>query len=301
MNFTRRSVLRHLLLTPVIASAASRSLFSTNDNGDVQGSKATSLTATELFKRAQKERWKNLPIGEIMVKMGLSVVGTPYVGGTLETDGPEQCVIRLDGLDCVTFFENCLAFARCIKKGSEGIEAMRTEVQRTRYRDGRVDGYASRLHYTAEWISDNVRKGVVENISRSLGAVPFPLHVDFMSTHPNSYKQLASDPSLVMRIATTEQSINGMQHFYIPKAQVAGIESRLQSGDIIAIATSKKGLDYAHTGMIARSDDGQARFLHASLANKKVTHDTTLSGYLATVTTHIGVSVVRPINPVKNP
>ena len=46
--------------------------------------------------------------------------------------------------------------------------------------------------------------------------------------------------------------------------------------------------------MISKSDDGVARFLHASLAKKQVVLDTAISAYVRSVKTNIGISVLRP-------
>jgi hypothetical protein len=99
---------------------------------------------------------------------------------------------------------------------------------------------------------------------------------------------------MIQRVKQIEDSINNEDLYYIPKTFVRSVESKLASGDIIAISTSKAGLDYAHTGLILRDEHDQARFLHASLAGKKVLLDATITSYLATVSTHTGITVARP-------
>ena len=54
-----------------------------------------------------------LPIGERVAWFGQLLVGTPYKGHTLEIDDRiEAASCNLYGLDCWTFFESALAFAR---------------------------------------------------------------------------------------------------------------------------------------------------------------------------------------------
>lgn len=257
---------------------------------------ATELIAQRLFETAERENWQQLGVGEIMAKAGRTFVDTPYVGGTLENDGPEQCVVNLTALDCVTFFENMLAFARCVKQGTPTLEAMKEAVTWTRYRHGKISGYTSRLHYTGDWIMNNVEKDVVSNITTQLGGVPFPLLVNFMSNNPKYYKALQREPELVPVIASQERALTARRHFYIPKDKVESIEKDLHSGDIIAITTSKSGLDYSHTGMIYKTPDGVAHFLHASSAKKKVVLDSSISYVLSTVPTNTGITVLRPVN-----
>ncbi|MGA1413741.1 MAG: N-acetylmuramoyl-L-alanine amidase-like domain-containing protein [Candidatus Kapaibacteriota bacterium] len=252
-----------------------------------------------------KREYHTLPIGECMGKIGNMLIGTRYVGGTLELH-PERCVIDLNGLDCVTFFENTLNIARTAKIKEHELATnpnaitfrdVLDQVEFTRYRDGQMDGYTSRLHYTSEWIIDNVKKGVVKDLTKELGGKPFPVKVGFMSTNPQYYPQLVAEPTLVRKIQGLEEELNAKKHWYIPNAQVKDIESKLQTGDIIAIATNKTGLDYSHTGMIIKNAKGMALFLHASSGKKRVYLDKRISSCLSESSTSIGISVLRPIDP----
>ena len=38
-------------------------------------------------------------------------------------------------------------------------------LQKIRYRDGVIDGYTSRLHYTSDWIENGVRQGFLEDVT----------------------------------------------------------------------------------------------------------------------------------------
>jgi len=67
----------------------------------------------QLVVRAKAENWKMLPIGERTAVVGQAMVGTPYRSFTLEIDNRvESPSVNFTGLDCWTFFETALAFAR---------------------------------------------------------------------------------------------------------------------------------------------------------------------------------------------
>lgn len=249
---------------------------------------------SQAMKRAHAEHWNKKSIGELMGQLGMLLVGTPYVGGTLEGAGPEVCRIDLTGLDCVTFFENVLDMARVIKKKKNKYEDLIQEVTFTRYRGGVLGDYTSRLHYTSDWLINNVEKNVVRDINVTLNGIPFEKNLFFMSKNPKYYKPLQENPTMVQTMAGIESKLNATTLLYVPKEAIREIEPKLQTGDIVAIATSKDGLDYAHTGMIY-VDAGQAKFLHASLTKKKVILDTTISEYVNNVRTHTGITVVRPV------
>ncbi|MEM6954374.1 MAG: hypothetical protein AAF645_01760, partial [Myxococcota bacterium] len=88
--------------------AAEKTLpFSTVFKGNAQFEK--------LKKTAYAEDWATLPIGERTVAAGKALVGTPYKSFTLEIDDHiEAASVNLLGLDCWTFFEVSLAFARML-------------------------------------------------------------------------------------------------------------------------------------------------------------------------------------------
>lgn len=264
------------------------------------GVKSTGTLNTEsitllsvIVNAAQMGQWTSLPIGERMIKVAQYFVDVPYVGGTLEGE-PEACRINLAGMDCVTFFENTLDIARMLAHGGSTIDDLRKELTFTRYRNGTLNGYESRLHYTADWIANNIEKKVVADVTPQLGGVPLKVNVSFMSTHPQYYRPLQEQPALIETMGAIETAVNKIPRSYIPRNGIREIENKLQSGDIIAITTSKDGLDYAHTGLI-NVVNGEARFMHASSSQKKVVLDRTISEYVNSVTSHTGITVVRPI------
>ena len=86
-----------------------------------------------------------------------------------------------------------------------------------------IDGYPSRLHYFSEWIGDNERKRLMTDISvrRSAGELDAE-PIDFMSTHPDAYRQLA-DPERARRdIEAIEEALSACQgRFFIPQDRIA--------------------------------------------------------------------------------
>jgi hypothetical protein len=250
---------------------------------------------THIIQRTLDEGWSSLPIGQCMGKIAELFIGTDYAGGTLEGEGPEVCRVDLTGLDCVTFYENVLCMARILKKGKNSFADFMKELTFTRYRKGILIDYPSRLHYTSDWIHDNQEKKVVKNITRELGGEHFPVRVSFMSENPAYYPSLRESPQFIKTITEIEQEINGRKHWFIPQEKIKKAQEHLQTGDIIAVATNKKGLDYSHTGLIFQDKKGRIRFLHASSAQDKVLLDTGLDKYIKSAQTHIGITVARPL------
>jgi hypothetical protein len=278
------------VLTAVAAARAQRP---EREGGVVEGLDVFARLLTQ----ARRETWRERPIGERTSAVGLALRRTPYVDATLELyEDREVCSVDFRGLDCVTLYESALAFARMLRRGGGTPEALLAEVTFTRYRGGQLTDYASRLHYTSDWIADNEAKRVVRVVTSELpGAVRFTKRVDYMTTHPQAYRQLRANPDLVQKIARVEDEINARETLYLPKAAVAAAQRYLRTGDIIGVTTTLDGLDCAHTGLAYRDERGVLRFLHASTTKKAVVLDGGLAAYLAGVATHTGIMVARPL------
>jgi hypothetical protein len=231
---------------------------------------------------------------ELIVKVGSFFKETPYVAHTLETE-PEQLVVNLRELDCTTFAENCLAIARTIKSETPSFEQFTCELQNIRYRNGVIDGYPSRIHYFSDWIFENNKNNLMKDISKEIANTPYPLIVNFMSTHPQSYIQLKNDSTLIPVIAAKEQEISKREMYFIPEEKIATFENLLQDGDIAGITTNIKGLDMSHVVILQRVN-GRIHILHASTtAQKVILSEETLEDYLKKSKSATGIMVVRPL------
>jgi len=255
----------------LLAATAIRSTFGATDNDASTAFKGEDIFA-KLLAKANEGKWRELPIGECMKRVARELEGTPYVGFTLELDKDNEiCSVNLTGLDCVTFFEDTLDFSRMLKKGGNTPQAMLAEVMFTRYRGGKMTDFTSRLHYTNDWLHDNEVKGVVKILAPDLpGAAPFTQKVGIMSEKPKNYRQLVAHPELIPTIKKFEDEINGRPTMFIPMDKLPGVESKLQSGDIVGVSTTERGIDIAHTGLVITDDAGVPHFMDASSSKKKM-------------------------------
>jgi hypothetical protein len=250
------------------------------------------------FQLAVSEGWVKMPINEVVVKVGETFLGTPYAANVLEAPGEEHLVVDMRALDCVTFYENALVIARCIKKNAMTFDDYKKELTFIRYRGGIINGYASRLHYTSDYLHDNERKGVWKLVTKELGGIPYKKKLDFMSTHPESYRQLRESDKVRAQIRAIEKEISARTTYYIPKNRVKKISDKIRDGDILGITTSIEGIDTSHTG-IAVWQGKELHLMHAPLAGKRVQiGEYVLSGYLAANKRQTGIMVARPLEPV---
>jgi hypothetical protein len=250
---------------------------------------------------AQADQWKALPIGERAAAVGRALAGIPYKSYTLEIDDHiEAPSANFNGLDCWTFFETALAFARMLDEPKEKWtpETCLRYIELDRYRGGQCNGnYLSRLHYLEEWLSDNARRGLVADLTRKLGGVRAPQSAVEMTVNWRSYRYLRNNPSLRAGIRSMEENVTRAGLYHIPKNKVSAIESSLQSGDIIGITTHDGGkIGTSHVGMAIRLADG-VHFMHASAPRNqgKVIIDSRLTTYLNRFKSNAGILVARPL------
>ena len=256
-----------------------------------------------LVAKAKSENWPALPIGERTAAVGQALVGTRYKHFTLEIDNRiESPSVNFQGMDCWTFFEISLAFARMLDEAEENWTPDRLlhYIEVDRYRGGECTGeYLSRLHYLEDWLADNDRRGLVEDLTRSLGGRSVPHSAREMTQGWRHYRYLAANRSLLGPLAQMEARVSSRPLYQIPKNRVAGIESKLQSGDIIGIISRDRSGLYStsHVGLALRTNDGVLHFLHASAPHNygRVVVDSRLSGYLYRFRTDSGILVARPL------
>lgn len=244
-----------------------------------------------------------ISLGSSAAAVGRQAIGTPYEAFTLERylkEGgdpvqQEPLALSLTKFDCVTLVESCLAVARVArKKGEPTWESFADEIERMRYRDGLRIGFASRLHYFSEWISNGAKRGLVRDMGQGLGGTPDTRPLRFMTEHRVSYPGLKSD-SVFSEVAAIERSLDSKPRYVIPTAGIASVADKIQHGDVLAFATSIPGLDVSHAAFAFR-DNGVLRVLHAPLSGGSVEiSQRTLPEYVAAIRRSTGILVARPL------
>ena len=256
-----------------------------------------------LTTRAAKENWSALEIGTRVATVGKALVGTPYKSFTLEIDDHIEGVsANFTGMDCWTFFEISLAFARMIEEPRENWtpETLLKYLESDRYRNGKcTGGYLSRLHYLEDWSTDNERRGLLKDVTRSLGGSRAPHQASEMTHGWKQYRYLRCNPSLRPGIARMEDLVTELPMYYIPVGRVKSASAKIHSGDIICIVSKDVGhyVSTSHVGLAVRDSSGTVHFMHASSPRNygRVLIDDDISHYLRRYTTDVGIMVVRPL------
>jgi len=262
------------------------------------------LTAWTATLRHEASSARGLPLGRRAARVGELAVGTPYEAFTLEAylraggnpSRTEPLTVSLTKFDCVTLVESCLAVARVAASSRvPSWESFAREIERMRYRGGKRRGYASRLHYFSEWITDGQKRGLVRDMGAQLGGIDDDRPLRFMTEHRKSYPALANG-GVFRAIAEMERSLDKHPRHVVPTSHIPGVVDRIETGDVLAFATSIAGLDVSHAAFAYRDAGGILRVLHAPLSGGAVeVTRSTLPEYVAAIKRATGILVARPL------
>lgn len=231
---------------------------------------------------------------DVVAFIGKKFIGTPYVAGTLEGT-PEMLTVNVDEVDCTTYIDIVAAMAVTIEERRNSWQDFLHNLEKMRYRQGHVDGYASRLHYISDWIVTNSHNGLLKDVTDRLPQSAYQVKtIDYMSRHRESYPAL-KDSAEYERIKNMEVGYRSHRYPYIKSTTLMGKNGAkyLKEGDIVALTTKTDGLDVSHMGIIVIEKDG-AHLMHASSKEGKVVIDKLpLDEYLRKNRNISGLRVIR--------
>ena len=156
-------------------------------------------------------------------------LGQPYQTEPLigSSDIPEVFTISLAGFDCVTYVETILALSL-----ASSVDEFVERLRRIRYENGCI-AWEQRNHYMTRWIRHNVR-------NRSLVRMSMP----------------EITTNVKERILSFVPGLRPVQARFscVPKRFMGKLAARLQTGDLVFFASTRKHLDVFHCGIIVRDE-----------------------------------------------
>ncbi len=232
---------------------------------------------------------------ELVTFYAYELLGRPYVAHTLEGE-KELLTINIDELDCTTFVETLYALARTTLNDRYSWRDFANNLEDIRYRDGHMNGYASRLHYISEWTVDNTSRGNIEEVTKDTpGARELIKTINFMSTHRDAYPALKDDETFNL-IKRYEEGYRNHKTYYLKKEQLNSkdICAAVQEGDFVGLVCKTPGLDISHMGMVVKNEKGELVVIDASMTGGKVMKEPKpIVEYLRPKKSVIGIRVFR--------
>ena len=222
------------------------------------------------------------------------LLGTPYVAHTLEAD-EELLTINIHELDCLTFIETLYALTRATLNQRYSWRDYAANIENVRYRGGTMGDYSSRIHYISEWIIDNHMRGNLVEVTPDLPHADYLVkNIDYMTKHPDLYRQLKDDSVMVEKIRAHELRRHRFPYLKRSWLNDKGVKAALRSGDFVSLVTKMDGLDVSHNGIIVIDEKGDPYLLDASMSGGKVMLESKpLFKYLERSKNNIGVRIFR--------
>ena len=188
----------------------------------------------------------------------------------------------LQYLDCMTYVEHVLALAAS-RKASYRNEFLPRLVDVMYCAKGQPLMNHHRNHFTSVWADKNENKGYLKNVARNHPkATRRSLVLNKVGENRTFYVKDS------FKIFESSQSI-----WYFDRQTILNKEFKLKSGDIVAMVTSKKGLDVTHMGFYIENKDKKL-LRHASYKLNLVI-DQDFYQYLEKHDSTKGLMVFRPV------
>jgi hypothetical protein len=163
-------------------------------------------------------------VAERLRRIAQTFIGRTYTPDSL-VGGPEhreRLVVDFEAFDCITFIEIALALAR--SRSKKGFLA---ELEKTRYRDGRVE-WSSRHHFFSDWLRHNEKRGAIRIRTRGSGSRSIEARLGWIDTLPERH----------------------VRFHVVPKKDIHLALRRISDGSIIGFASVRAKLDFFHTGLL---------------------------------------------------
>jgi hypothetical protein len=208
------------------------------------------------------------PLAERIESAARALVGRPYVTNPLvgSADSPEVFTASLAGFDCVTYVETVLATALAPSRGRFA-EVLR----RIRYADGRVE-WRRRNHYTTDWIRENAKAGFLREVRIGAPSVVRDRVLSVLPGYPVRRRKVRS----------------------VPKRRFWSARDKVQTGDVVVFASTRRDRDTFHLGIAVREGD-ELWLLNAARSKHGVVQQK-LADFLAD-NSMAGIIVARPVEP----
>lgn len=239
------------------------------------------------------DKVKGLKGPEATIAIVNEFIGCPYSDESPE--GEDEClVINVDEVNDRSLLDNVVAMKRTLVSPNPDWRDFARSLENVRYRKGERSDFASRLHYMADWISDNTYKGNVKEQTDGLpSARSTQKSLDRITHEADRYPAL-KDSATLDRMKMVEMGLRSIRVPYLPKESINRLAGDLHDGDIIVMLTKERDIDADHVGFVV-IEGGKPYMIHASQeAGKVVKEPRTIDDYFRHGGKHIpGYRIIR--------
>jgi len=230
---------------------------------------------TTILDSIMREAARITDTGERIGFISRQFLNTPYKESSLigSLTVPEDLVIDLEGMDCMTFIE----YVEAMRLSGTYAE-FTINLRMVRYKKGIV-AYESRRHFFTDWVGHAPQ--TVEDVTTIVGGVK--------TVKVRKRLNLNSDGTYILPgIGITEREISCMPVDAIDNIVI----EQIKTGDYAGIYCDKDGLDVTHAGIIIK-DENDVYLRHAS--SRKDTYKIVDENLIKYLTGKNGLIILRAI------
>ena len=230
---------------------------------------------TTILDSIMREAARITDTGERIGFISRQFLNTPYKESSLigSLTVPEDLVIDLEGMDCMTFIE----YVEAMRLSGTYAE-FTINLRMVRYKKGIV-AYESRRHFFTDWVGHAPQ--TVEDVTTIVGGVK--------TVKVRKRLNLNSDWTYILPgIGITEREISCMPVDAIDNIVI----EQIKTGDYAGIYSDKDGLDVTHAGIIIK-DENDVYLRHAS--SRKDTYKIVDENLIKYLTGKNGLIILRAI------
>lgn len=221
----------------------------------------------------RKNQNPNALPGARAVAIAEALVGEAYEDVTAKD---VDCVpeLRIDGMDNHTFINNVVAMVRLTGLSSPiRLKDLVESIENVSYRNGRADGFTSKMIYGGDWVVDNRARGNLKELTEDYSEYFKTKVLDGITANREKYAAL-SDSATFEKQKFVEM---GFRLHKIPhlKRETVGkkdIEEEMRNGDVVMLLSPDANFDVFETGIVVKRDDG-FHLIHASKRDGRVVEE----------------------------
>ncbi|MCH5214171.1 MAG: DUF1460 domain-containing protein [Muribaculaceae bacterium] len=212
------------------------------------------------------------------------------------TDSVGALRINVDSFTPLSFVNNAVALAKAAGREDADWTAFWREFKDISCRRGENGGFPSIMYHTSDWISDNVARGNLKEITENFpGVESRTKSLDELSRNRGKFAAL-SDSANYETVRLWEM---GFRTHRIPTLKREAMKKKeitdeLQNGDIIILVPYGDGRDWYDMGVVSMQEDGPHLIHLSPLKHKVMLEPEPMARYAGLVTKYFqGYRIIR--------
>lgn len=182
--------------------------------------------------------------------------------------------LRFDAFDDLTFLNTVVAIARVVTQPGplRPVDVMQ-QIENVGYRQGKADGFSTKLVYGADWILNNKSRGIIKELTDDYSNSYKTKSLEKLTKERERYVAL-SDSAMYERQKMVEMGFrtHKIPHLKRESFGLGDVATELRDGDIIMLLSTDPAFDVFERGIIVKRDDGY-HFIHASEKDGQVVEE----------------------------